>query len=150
MPSLQNLVPRGGLPRHSRPLLAGHGLAVAALVALTVATGAVGSSYWFDEAYDLVLPSVIFVLPAVAGLASAALGGGLAPTLALGAAPSLAWTVAVALGRGLGALLGTPLPIPDTPLWGIAGAFLVIGLGGTLCGFLSGRVARLAWRRFGL
>ena len=112
-----------------------------------VTTGAVGAAYWFDEAYEVVLPSVAFVLPVLAGLACAALGGGLVPSLALGAAPSLAWAVAVVLGRGLGTLLGTPLPLPDSPLWAIAGAFLLVGLVGALVGFLGGRVGRLAWRR---
>ena len=149
MPSIVDSVPLSGRPRHVRPLLAGHGLAVAALVGLTVATGAVGSGYWFDEAYGVVLPAVVFALPAVVGFASATLDGGLVPTLALGALPSVAWTVAVVLGRGLGSLLGTPLPIPDSPLWAISGAFLLVGLAGTLCGFLVGWVGRIAWRRFG-
>lgn len=148
MPSITDAVPLYGRPGRARPLLVGHGLAVAALVVLTVATAAVGTGPWFDEAYTLVLPAVVFALPAVVGLASAALGGGLLPTLALGAVPSLAWTVAVVLGRSLGTLLGTPLSTPDSPLWAIAGAFLVVGLAGTLGGFLVGRVGRLAWRRF--
>ena len=147
MPSIADAVPLYGRPRHARPLLVGHGLAVAALVVLTVATASVGTQQWFDEAYNVVLPAVAFVLPVVVGVASAALGGGLVPTLALGAAPSLAWTVAVVLGRALGTLLGTPLPIPDSPLWAIASAFLVIGLAGAFGGFLAGRVGRFAWRR---
>lgn len=150
MPSLaiRDAVPLYGRPRHVRPLLVGYGLAVAALVALTITTGAVGTQQWFDEAYNVVLPAVVFVLPAVVGFLSAALGGGLVPTLALGGAPSLAWTIAVVLGRGLGTLLGTPLPIPDSPLWAIAGVCLAFGLAGTLGGFLAGWVGRLAWRRF--
>jgi hypothetical protein len=130
-----------------RPLIVAHALAVAVLVVLTVATASVGTRQWFDEAYDVVLPAVVFALPVVVGFVSAALGGGLVPTLALGAAPSLAWTVAVVVGRALGALLGTPLSIPDSPLWAIAGAFLLIGLAGALGGFVAGRVGRLAWRR---
>ena len=147
MPSIVDAVPLYGWPRRSRPLLVGHGLAVAVLVVLTVATASIGTRGRFDEAYEIVLPAVVFALPAVLGLASAALGGGLAPTLGLGAAPSLAWTLAVVLGRALGTLLGTPLPTPDSPLWAIAGAFLVIGLAGAFGGFLAGRVGRLAWRR---
>jgi hypothetical protein len=146
MPSIADAVPLYGRPRHSRPLVVAHAVAVAVLVVLTVATASVGTQQWFDEAYNAVLPAVVFVLPVVVGFVSAALGGGLVPSLALGAAPSLAWTVAVVLGRGLGALLGTPLPIPDSPLWAIAGAFLVIGLAGAFGGFLAGRVSRLAWR----
>jgi hypothetical protein len=148
VPSIADAVPLYGRPRHARPLVVGHGLAVAALVVLTVATASVGSQQWFDEVYGAVLPAVAFVLPVVVGLLGAALGGGLVPALALGATPSLAWASAVVVGRALATLLGTPLPIPDSPLWAIAGAFLVIGLGGALGGFLAGRVGRLAWRRF--
>jgi hypothetical protein len=147
MPSIADAVPLRGGPRHSRPLVAAHALAVAALVVLTVATAAVGTRGWFDEAYDAVLPAVVFALPVVVGFASAALDGGLVPALALGATPSLAWAVAVVLGRGLGALLGTPLPVPDSPLWAIAGALLLVGLAGSLGGFLAGRAGRFVWRR---
>jgi len=147
MPSIADAVPLRGRPRHLRPLIVAHALAVAVLVVLTVATASIGTRQWFDEAYDVVLPAVVFALPVVVGFVSAALGGGLVPTLALGAAPSLAWTVAVVVGRALGAPLGTPLPIPDSPLWAIAGAFLLIGLAGALGGFVAGRVGRLAWRR---
>jgi hypothetical protein len=147
MPSIADAVPLHGRPRHTRPLLAVHALAVAALVVLTVATASVGTQQWFDEAYSAVLPAVVFALPVVVGFVSAALGGGLVPSLALGAAPSLAWTVAVVLGRALGTLLGTPLPTPDSPLWAIAGAFLLVGLAGAFGGFLAGRAGRLAWRR---
>ena len=139
MPSIADAVPLHGLPRRSRQLFVGHGLAVATLVVLTVATASVGTRQWFDEGYQVVLPLVVFCLPVVVGLASAALGGGLLPTLALGTTPSLAWAVAVVVGRGLGTLLGTPLPIPDSPLWAIAGAFFLIGLAGTFGGFLVGR-----------
>jgi hypothetical protein len=145
--SVRDAVPLYGRPRHVRPIVAAHALAVATLVVLTVATASVGTRGWFDEAYSAVLPAVVFVLPVAVGLVSAALGGGLVPTLALGAAPSLAWTVAVVLGRGLAILLGRSLPIPDSPLWAIAGAFLLIGLVGVLGGFLAGRAGRLAWRR---
>ncbi len=144
--SVRDAIPLHGRPRHARPLLVGHGLAVAALVALTVATASVGTQQWFDEAYDAVLPAVVFALPVVVGFASAALGGGLVPTLALGAAPSLAWTVAVVLGRGLATVLDRPLPTPDSPLWAITGAFLLIGLAGAFGGFLAGRAGRLAWQ----
>ena len=147
MPSIADAVPLRGRPRPLRPLIVAHALAVAVLVVLTVATASIGTRQWFDEAYDVVLPAVVFALPVVVGFVSAALGGGLVPTLALGAAPSLAWTVAVVVGRALGAPLGTPLPIPDSPLWAIAGAFLLIGLAGALGGFVAGRVGRLAWRR---
>jgi hypothetical protein len=149
MPStaIADAVPFRGLPDRSHPLLVGHGLAVAALVVLTVATASFGSQGWFDDAYGVVLPVVAFGAPVVVGVAGAALGGGLLPTLALGAAPSLAWAVAVVGGRALGTLLGTPLPIPDSPLWAIAGAFLVVGLAGALGGFVVGRVGRFAWQR---
>ncbi|MEF8791289.1 MAG: hypothetical protein V5A61_14285 [Haloarculaceae archaeon] len=147
MPSITDAVPLRGRPRHLRPLIVAHALAVAVLVVLTVATASIGTRQWFDEAYDVVLPAVVFALPVGVGFVSAVLGGGVVPTLALGAAPSLAWTVAVVVGRALGTLLGTPLPIPDSPLWAIAGAFLLIGLAGALGGFVAGRVGRLAWRR---
>ena len=147
MPSIADAVPVHGRPRHARPLVAAHALAVAALVALTIATAAVGTRGWYDEAYEVVLPAVAFALPAVVGVASAALGGGLVPALALGATPSLAWTVAVVLGRVLGTLLGTPLPTPDSPLWAIAGAFLLLGLVEAFGGFLAGRAGRVAWWR---
>jgi len=147
MPSIADAVPFRGRPRRLRPLIVAHALAVAVLVVLTVATASIGTRQWFDEAYDVVLPAVVFALPVVVGFVSAALGGGVVPTLALGAAPSLAWTVAVVVGRALGTLLGTPLPIPDSPLWAIAGAFLLIGLAGALGGFVAGRVGLFAWRR---
>lgn len=147
MPSIANAVPLHGRPRFSRQLFVGHGIAIGALVVLTIATGSLGTQQWFEEAYEFVLPAVVFSLPVVVGLASAALGGGVVPTLALGAVPSLAWAVAVVVGRGLGALLGTPPSTPDSPLWAIAGAFLAVGLAGALGGFLVGRVGLLAWRR---
>jgi len=146
MPALGRAVPLRGRPRHSRPLVAAHALALAALVALTVATAFYGSQQWFDGVYEAVLQGVVFVPPVVGGVVGAALGGEVFPTLALGATPSLAWAVAVVLGRGLATLLGRPLPTPDSPLWAIAGAFLIVGLAGAFGGFLAGRAGRLAWR----
>jgi hypothetical protein len=134
------------LPPRTRPLLVGHALAVTTLVALTLATAAYGPGWLFDDAYAVVLPVVVFGSPVGVGVTSAALGGGLRPTLALGAAPSLAWAVAVVVGRALGALLGTPLSVPDSPLWAIAGTFLALGLAGAAGGYLAGRLGRLARR----
>jgi hypothetical protein len=49
----------------------------------------------------------------------------------------------VPAGYALRLALGHPLPVADSPLWAISGAFLGFGLLGGVAGFAVGRAARL-------
>ena len=149
MPSLTSRVPFRAVPRHWRSLLAFELLAVGALVASMLATLATPESRVGvpGRVYELLLVTVVFCSPALAALATGALGGGLLQALGLAALPSLAWTLAVPAGYALRQTLGYGLPIADSPLWVISGTFLVSGLVGGVAGFLVGRAGRLGWRR---
>jgi hypothetical protein len=143
MPSA--LVPLRDRPTHWRPLVALELVAVGALVVsmlVTLATpdrgvGPPGS------VYEALLVTAVFWLPPAVGLATGVLDGGLPWALALAAFPSLAWTVTVPAGYALRLALGHPLPVADSPLWAISGAFLGFGLLGGVAGFAVGRAARL-------
>ena len=151
MPSQTRRVPLRTAPRHWRALLVVELVAVGALVVsmlVTLATpdGRVGPP---GRVYEFLLVTVVFGLPALAGLATGALDGGLLRALGLAALPSLAWTVTVPLGYALRRALGYRLPIADSPLWAVSGAFVAFGVVTGAVGYLVGRGSRLLWRRGG-
>jgi hypothetical protein len=150
MPSTLGPLPLRDQPTHWRPLVALELVAVGALVASMLVTLAtpdrgVGAP---ARVYESLLVTVVFWLPPAVGLATGVLDGGVLWAVALAAFPSLAWTFSVPAGYALRLALSHPLPIADSPLWAISGAFLGFGLlaGGT--GYALGRAARLLRDRF--
>jgi len=151
MPSTLGPVPLRAEPTHWRPLVALELVAVGALVVSMLATLAtpdrgVGTS---ARVYEVLLVTAVFWLPPAVGLATGVLDGGLLWALALAALPSLAWMVSVSAGYALRLALGEPLPIADSPLWAISGAFLGFGLLTGVAGFAVGRAALLLRDRLG-
>lgn len=151
MPSLTRLVPIRGTPRRWRSLLALELLVVGALVVSMLVTLATPDSRVGTpgRVYELLLVGVVFGLPPLVAVATGAFDGGLPRALVLAALPSLAWTVTVPVGYALRRALGHTLPIADSPLWAISGAFLAFGLGGGAVGFLVGRLGLVLWHRGG-
>ncbi|WP_284012627.1 hypothetical protein [Halobaculum litoreum] len=139
-------IPLRGRPRRFRWFVLADVVAVLVLVGLTVSVVA-GDPRPSAAPYEAVLVAVVFAGPPVVGGCCALSEGGLLPAVGLGVVPAAGWTVAVAVGEAVATLRSAPTTPADSPVWVFVLAFLVVGVGGSVGGFLSARGGVLAWRR---
>lgn len=101
-----------------------------------------------DYLYSPVLPVALFYSPPFVSAASAYRDGGLATSLVVGVAPSLVFGAVVSLDVAVRFLVtGEYVTRGDAPLWGLMLVFGLLGLAGSLAGFVVGTVGRVAVRR---
>jgi putative Mn2+ efflux pump MntP len=139
--------------RHWRRFVGGYILAILGLYALyflldRVVDPTIGTGLG-ETLYSPILPVALFYSPPFVSAASAYRDGGMLTSVVVGVAPSLVFGAAVTLDV-LARLVATGAVVTrgDTPLWGLMLVFGVLGVIGSLAGFLVGVVARVGVDRF--
>ncbi|WP_049970654.1 hypothetical protein [Haladaptatus cibarius] len=119
-----------GRVRHWSVFVGGFAGVVSALLLGALLGSGSGGSFTFD----VLLPASLFYAPPVISAISTFRGGGLLASLAVGVVPAISFG-AVSVVRQLVAG-GSP---SDAPLWAVVVGFGLIGVVGSVVGFLAGR-----------
>jgi len=108
------------------------------LVALVVGTVQAGTPTVATAIVDpFLFPVLFFLVPPVIAAVNAAVGGGVAQSLAVGLVPAASFPVMVAIGRLVG--IGTGA---DAPLWALVLVYALLGIVGAGFGVVGGRGIR--------
>ncbi|GAA5042191.1 hypothetical protein GCM10025751_05280 [Haladaptatus pallidirubidus] len=94
-----------------------------------------GSGSGSRLAYDFLLPVSLFYAPPMISAISTFRGGGLLASLAVGVVPAVSFGVVSVVRQ-----LVTGVSSADAPLWALVLGFGLIGVAGSIAGFLTGRV----------
>ncbi len=108
----------------------------AGVVAILLFVVVLGSGSGSRLAYNLLLPVALFYAPPAVSAVSAYRGGGLLVSLVIGLIPALSFGLVVSVRRLVGGVWSG-----DLALWELVLAFGVLGVVGSVVGFLAGRAS---------